>query len=221
MANIEAEVQKRLGHVAQQIEDQVDQELEKLQKLKVDDIQSIRDEIQKKRKARMELERKWRDMGHGSYEELGDEKAFFDAGKKSDRFIVHFYREATERCKIVDHHLKILASTHLEARFCKIDAEKSPFLTSRLMIRVLPTILLLEKNVVVDRILGFTDLGNRDDFKTEMMEWRLSLKDIIEYEGDKYNPPEHSTKEKRSMNIIRSRNIRSNTNDDSDEDSDD
>jgi hypothetical protein len=70
-------------------------------------------------------------QGHGSYDELGDEKAFFDAGKKSDRYIVHFYRGATERCKIVDHHLQALAAKHLEARFCKIDAEKSPFLCGK------------------------------------------------------------------------------------------
>jgi len=62
MANLENEVQRRLGQVAQQIEDQVDQEIEKLQKLKVDDMQSIRDEIAKKRRARMELERRWKEL---------------------------------------------------------------------------------------------------------------------------------------------------------------
>jgi len=214
-------VQERLEQIGQQLESQVDEQLAKFECMKVDDLQSIREDIQRKRKARAELEKKWKDLGHGTYDELGDEKAFFDAGKKSDRFIVHFYREATERCKIVDHHLKILAAQHLEARFCKIDAEKSPFLCSRLAIRMLPTILLLSKNVVVDRILGFTELGNRDDFKTEMLEWRLAVKDVIEYEGDKYNPPDHTgPKEKRRTNIVRSRNIRSANPDSDEEDSD-
>ncbi|OXA60015.1 thioredoxin domain-containing protein 9 homolog [Folsomia candida] len=220
---MERVVQQQLEEIGKQLESQVDDQLAKFESMKVDDLQSIRDEIQKKRKLRMELEKKWRDLGHGSYDELGDEKAFFDAGKKSDRFIVHFYREATERCKIVDVHLKTLAAQHLEARFCKIDAEKSPFLCSRLSIRMLPTILLLHKNIVVDRILGFTDLGNRDDFKTDMLEWRLALKDVIEYEGDKHNPPDHTgPKKKHQTNIIRKRNIRrgNEDSDDTDEGSD-
>jgi hypothetical protein len=92
------------------------------------------------------------------------------------------------------------------------------YIIDRLAIRVLPTIVLLQKNVVVDRIVGFTDLGNRDDFHTEMLEWRLALKDVIEYEGDKYNPPEHDKgKAKPKTNIIRSRNIRRNDSDSSDD----
>lgn len=88
---------------------------------------------------------------------------------------------------------------------------------------MLPTILLLHKNIVVDRILGFTDLGNRDDFKTDMLEWRLALKDVIEYEGDKHNPPDHTgPKKKHQTNIIRKRNIRrgNEDSDDTDEGSD-
>lgn len=34
----------------------------------------------------------------------------------------------------MDVHLKTLAAQHLEARFCKIDAEKSPFLCSKFII---------------------------------------------------------------------------------------
>jgi len=86
----------------------------------------------------------------------------------------------------------------------------------------LPTIILLQKNVVVDRIVGFSDLGNRDDFHTEMLEWRLALKDVIEYDGDKYNPPEHQAgKPKPRTNIIRSRNIRRGDSDSSDDEIDD
>jgi len=206
---MEGKIQEQLQRIGEKLEAHVDDELAKFNSLQVDDLQSIRDDILKKRKLRMEQEKVWRDLGHGSYEELPDEKSFFDAGKKSDRFVVHFYRSTTERCKIVEHHLKLLAAQHLEARFCKINAEKSPFLCDRLQVRVLPTILLLKGNIIIDRIVGFTDIGNRDDFKTEMLEWRLSLKDVIEYEGDKHNPPEHSRpKQKRHTKILRGRNIR-------------
>jgi len=39
------------------------------------------------------------------------------------------------RCKIVDKHLALLAPKHMETKFCKINAEKCPFLTDRLKIR--------------------------------------------------------------------------------------
>lgn len=85
----------------------------------------------------------WLANGHGKYEEIPDEGSFFAECKKAKNLVVHFYREATLRCKIVDKHLQILATKHLEAKFLKIDAEKSPFLTQRLKIRVLPTICLV------------------------------------------------------------------------------
>lgn len=66
-------------------------------------------------------------QGHGEYTEI-DEKDFFSACKKSPEIIIHFYKRDTPRCKIFDHHLKIIASKHLEARFLKINAENAPFL---------------------------------------------------------------------------------------------
>ncbi|CAN0201109.1 unnamed protein product, partial [Ectocarpus fasciculatus] len=57
---------------------------------------------------------------------------------------VHFYRPTTQRCQIVDGHLERLAQKHVETRFCKIDAEKSPYLTEKLNIFVMPTILLIK-----------------------------------------------------------------------------
>lgn len=49
----------------------------------------------------------------------------------------------------MDKHLNILAQQHLETRFLKVHAEKSPFLTERLRIVVLPTLALV-KNAKVD-----------------------------------------------------------------------
>ena len=50
--------------------------------------------------------------------------------------------------QIVDKHLGILAKKHLEAKFVKINAEKCPFLTERLRIKVIPTIMLVK--VILD-----------------------------------------------------------------------
>ena len=68
-------------------------------------------------------------QGHGEYQELSEEKEFFEASKKSENMICHFYREGFERCRIVDKHFEILCRKHIETKFCKLNAEKSPFLT--------------------------------------------------------------------------------------------
>ena len=89
--------------------------------------------------------------------------------------------------KIVDKHLGILAKKHLEAKFVKINAEKCPFLTERLRIKVIPTIMLVKDSKTRDYIVGFTDLGNHDEFSTEMMEWRIATAGVVEYRYGKKN----------------------------------
>jgi hypothetical protein len=49
----------------------------------------------------------------------------------------------------MDKHMSILAKQHLETRFVKIQAEKSPYLAEKLRIIVLPTLALV-KNAKVD-----------------------------------------------------------------------
>lgn len=56
---------------------------------------------------------------------------------------------ALAHLQVVDKHLSILAKKHIETRFIKIHAEKSPFLAEKLKIVVLPTIALI-KNAKVD-----------------------------------------------------------------------
>ncbi|KAG4963449.1 hypothetical protein JHK85_040901 [Glycine max] len=41
---------------------------------------------------------------------------------------------------VMDKHLNILAKQHIETRFVKLNAEKSPFLAEKLKIIVLPTL---------------------------------------------------------------------------------
>jgi len=92
------------------------------------------------------------------------------------------------------------------------------FVTDRLKVRMLPSILLLKNNEIVDRILGFTDLGNTDDFSTEILEWRLAQHDVISYAGDKNVPPELDSKRKPRTQFLR-KTIR--TNDSSEDEEDD
>lgn len=175
---------------AQQIERQLDQQLDKLDSMKTDDIQVLREQRLREMKAMKKKQEEWIANGHGVYTELADEKEFFELSKKSPNIVCHFYRDGAERCRIVDMHLKILAQKHIEARFCKVNAEKSPFLTQRLRIKVIPTIALIAESKTSDYIVGFTDLGNCDDFSTEMMEWRIAQSQVIEYKGDLMTPPD-------------------------------
>lgn len=86
-----------------------------------------------------------------------------------------------DRCQIMDKHLTVLAKKHVETKFLKLNAEKSPFLCERLRIKVIPTLALIKDGKSQDYIVGFTDLGNTDDFTTETLEWRLGCADIINY----------------------------------------
>lgn len=174
-------IQQQLVNAASELENQLDSELNALDAMTGNELQTLRNQRINEMKNLAKKKQEWLNNGHGSYEELSGEKEFFEVSKKSANIVAHFYRDATERCKIVDHHLKILAKQHLEAKFCKVNAENSPFLTQRLRIKVIPTIAIIKDSKTKDYIVGFTDLGNRDDFSTEMMEWRIAQSGAIEY----------------------------------------
>ena len=63
----------------------------------------------------------------------------------------------------------------------QIDAEKSPFLTERLKIWMLPTLALIKNEKVEDYVVGFDQLGGTDDFETDALAERLSKGEMIDY----------------------------------------
>ncbi|XP_067944071.1 thioredoxin domain-containing protein 9-like [Watersipora subatra] len=182
-------LEQQLMAAAGMVEQQLDNEIERLDKMDKDELEELREKRIAAMKKAEDQKKKWIANGHGKYSEVPGEKEFFDECKKSKNVVCHFYREATMRCKIVDKHLQLLAPQHIECRFLKIDAEKSKFLTDRLKVRVLPTIVILRDNKTVDFIVGFDDLGGVDDFSTEMMEWRIARADVLNYSGDLLTPP--------------------------------
>jgi len=174
-----------------------------------------------RRKKKAESKKKeWLQLGHGEYSELANEQEFFEACKKSKHVVVHFYRQSTFRCSIVDKHLQILSIKHPETRFLKISVEKAPFLCDRMKVRVLPTLVCFEDFKSVDYIIGFDSLGGHDEFSTEMMEWRIAQKGIINYNGDKTIAPDQKPKSKKPIFGAKIKNIRGRNNDDSDSDDD-
>jgi hypothetical protein len=151
-------------------EEKLDAEIDKLEKMDDDDMDRLRRDRMAKLKKVAGEQQKWLAQGHGTYLDCPDQRAFFDELKKESRAVVHFYRPSTRRCEIVDKHLGILARKHVETKFLRVDAEKSPFITDRLKIWALPTIVLVKDGKTEHSIVGFEDMGGHDDFTTETME---------------------------------------------------
>lgn len=152
-------------------EEKIDKELERL------DERPDEDELERLRRERLDQLRKvqsektkWLAQGHGEYRDCVDQKQFFEELKKETRAVVHFYRASNRRCDIVDAHLRVLARKHVETKFMRVDAERSPFVAERLKIWALPTVVLVKDGKTDHSIIGFDEFGGRDDFTTETME---------------------------------------------------
>ena len=65
----------------------------------------------------------------------------------------------------------------------QIHAEKSPFLTERLRVFILPTLALIKHEKTTDYVAGFDELGGTDDFPTDRLAQRLAHAGLI-FEND-------------------------------------
>ncbi|XP_062390691.1 thioredoxin domain-containing protein 9 [Sardina pilchardus] len=193
---------------ARMVEEQLDAELGKLDRMDEDELELLKvrrmDALKKAQKQKQE----WISKGHGEYREIPSEKDFFPEVKDSKSVVCHFYRDSTFRCKILDKHLSILAKKHLETKFIKLNVEKAPFLTERLRIKVIPTLALVKDGKTKDYVVGFSDLGNTDEFSTEMLEWRLGCSDIISYNGNLLEPPTSAAKSGSKFTKVEKKTIR-------------
>nr|CAD1840255.1 unnamed protein product [Ananas comosus var. bracteatus] len=190
-------LEKQVLTVAKAVEDKLDEEITALDRLDLDDLEALRERRLQQMKKMAERRSRWISLGHGEYTEIS-EKDFFAAVKASDRVVCHFYRENWP-CKVMDKHLAILAKQHVETRFLKIHAEKSPFLTEKLRIVVLPTLALVKNAKVEDYVVGFDELGGTDEFSTEELEERLGKAQVIFFEGEASTKPLKSSTTKRSV----------------------
>ena len=120
----------------------------------------------------------------GSYDEKTEKEFFEFIESKKERIVVHFSHEKFERCKIVDMHLKQIAYDHPESLIIKLDAENAQFLVNKLKIQVLPVICFFKNGNLKDRLVGFEDFGNRDDFKTAELAQRLAMYGAIDLNED-------------------------------------
>lgn len=224
----EAAIVQKTLEIAQATEKKIDAELKQLSQLDENDIESLRRKRIEEMRKRAQQEQQWKTQGHLQYTELRDEKEWFQAAKESERLICHFYRASTWRCQIVDRHMEAIAKKHVEARFCKINAENCPYLAEKLQIVLMPTIIMTLNNFTHDRIEGFDELGGRDDFVTDVFEKRIAKKNMIDYEEPpakalegKAKPTKNAVKSnKTGKAIYASRSRREDDSDNSESDTD-
>lgn len=110
--------------------------------------------------------------GHGKYTEIVEDE-FLPTVTKTKFVVVHFYHGDFERCKIMDHHLRSICQKHTETKFVNINAEKCPFFVAKLQIQTLPTVICFMDGVAFDRVVGFEELGGKDEFPTLLLTRRL------------------------------------------------
>ncbi|KAL6276698.1 hypothetical protein ACE6H2_020299 [Prunus campanulata] len=146
-----------------------------LEKLHADRIAALKKEAEK----REALKRK----GHGEFREI-TEGDFLGEVTGTEKAICHFYHQEFYRCKIMDKHLKTLASKHVDTKFIKLDAENAPFFVTKLGVKTLPCVIIFRNGVAVDRLVGFQDMGGKDDFSTRALEVVLIKKGIISEKKD-------------------------------------
>ena len=167
----------------EEAEKQQGEGLDDLEEIDSEEERIMQKELEKMRKTaeskREELAKKIKNDKYGNYTEI-IETEFLDTMLKNEKVVCHFYHKDFERCKIIDKHLRIIAPNHRETLFVKIDAEKTPFFTAKLNVRVLPTIILFIKGKAVHRFIGFQDFGMNDDFPTINLSRQLVIFKMIQ-----------------------------------------
>ncbi|KAF9008955.1 GTPase inhibitor [Cyathus striatus] len=117
---------------------------------------------------------------HGEYTEITDEKEVIRVSAREHKCVVHFYHSDFKRCEVMDKHLAKLAAKYFETRFFRVFVENVPWLVEKLQIKVLPCVVCFIDGVSKDRLIGFEDLGNVDNFETTVLELRLLMTGVIQ-----------------------------------------
>jgi thioredoxin-like negative regulator of GroEL len=142
-------------------------------------------------------------MSHQGHGELTDitEGEFLNVVTNTKFVVCHFAHKDFERCKIMDKHLRLLASKYFVTRFCRINAPDAAFFVAKLSVQMLPCVIFFVNGVAVDRVVGFDELGGKDDFATTALETRLLHSGVIEV---KTKQAEHSEPEQQRSSVRKS-----------------
>lgn len=117
---------------------------------------------------------------------MRDEKELLRTSYQAPKCVIHFAHKDFRRCHILDRHLEVgalltqhLARQHPHTLFLKADVATTPFLVAKLGIQVLPCLLAFVDGVCKERLVGFEDFGNADNFTTAALEWRLGRVGVL------------------------------------------
>ncbi|KAK7853371.1 thioredoxin domain-containing protein plp3b [Quercus suber] len=92
------------------------------------------------------------------------------------------------------------------------EMQNAPFFVAKLGVKTLPCVILFRKGIAVDRLVGFQDLGGKDDFPTKTLEALLIKKGILIEKKEDADAEDDGNHENRR------RTVRSSLNPDSDSD---
>lgn len=115
----------------------------------------------------------WSAAGHGSLGEGLTEAELLAAAKASPRLVATFVRPGgggNIYASELEAHLRVLAGAHMETRFVRMDAERSPFLTNKLRLRVLPALVWFRGGKVHRVLHGLGEVAPSGRFTTEVLE---------------------------------------------------
>merc|ERR1711924_188933 len=111
---------------------------------------------------------------------MGDQQEFFACNKASERVGCVFTRNSNKYGKAMLEHCELLAQRHLEARFIWVDAENAPFLTDRLNIYMLPTIVCIKDNKVHKQHNGLNEIDGSGRYTSGMLEYLLQCDEMLD-----------------------------------------
>lgn len=151
-------------------------------------------ELKSEREKRQQMSHK----GHGEVTDIS-EGEFLDVVTKTELVACHFFHKDFERCKIMDKHLKILAPKYFATRFCKINAPDTPFFVAKLQVQMLPCVIMFVNGVAVDRVVGFDELGKKDDFDTDVLERRMKSAGVLKQNTSNRDEPAEEDQVRRSV----------------------
>lgn len=168
------------------------------------EVQRIRDSRIREMKRVYEARAENIAKGHGQYRDIVQDE-FLPEVTSSEKVIVHFYHKDFARCKVMDMRLGELAPRHLESKFLRIDAEKTPFFVEKLQVKILPTVICFIDGIAVHHIIGFEGLtaglaaDKLDEWPVSALARELALAKAIVY--SQHDKPEQ--KQQYSMGMIR------------------
>jgi len=176
----QAMIDQMLAGTLLSVEAALDSEIEKAENLDEDDLARIKAKRMAEMKKKAEQQQDNVANGHGSLTKINDQQEFFAAAKKSARLIAVFTRNSNKYGKAMLEHSTLLAAKHLEARFIWVDAENAPFLTDRLNIYMLPTIVCIKDNKVHRQHNGLNEIDGSGKYSSGMLEYLLHMDEMLD-----------------------------------------